>query len=109
LPAPDGGTKGVSNRNLAGHLFSKNENRIVVKEYRSGELVAVDTSKVREYYSAFGGDASPSDVKIGVAMRIWYENCDKPVNNFPKAAYVEFFSNSAGDQPEKSYFFIRGQ
>ena len=40
-------------------------------------------------------------------MRVWYKTCkDSPK---PEAAYIEFFSNSNRDQPDKTYFTTKGR
>jgi hypothetical protein len=110
LPVPDMWTK-VSDRNLAGYLTNKWNNEVTIKEYKSKKLIKVDISEIDAAYSAYGGDEKISDLTIGIAVRIWYKNCGKPVNNPPKVAYFEFFSNNIKDQPYplESYFNHRGR
>jgi len=110
LPSPDGGEPGkVSDRNLAGYLIDKKNNKIFIKEYRTNKTIKVDVSEIDTPYSAFGGDAPFSELVPGIAVRIWYKNCRKSAINLPKAAYFEFFANSKEDQPPESYFTQKGQ
>jgi len=103
FPEPDYKDTEVATRNLAGYLVRIRGKYALIKEYESGKVVRVDISGIEESYSAFGGDIKFSELLPGIPVRIWYKNCGKPATNPPKAAYFEFFSNSAGDKPPASY------
>ncbi|CAN7348788.1 hypothetical protein [Acidovorax sp. Leaf78] len=107
LPVPDGEEGQTSNRNLAGYLIEKNNQEIKIEKYPDRKIVSVKLGELKEAYSAFGGDEEISKLNTGIAVRIWYKSCKN--SEKPQAAYIEFFSNSSLDQPEKSYFTTKGR
>ncbi|WP_156370674.1 MULTISPECIES: hypothetical protein [unclassified Acidovorax] len=106
-PVPDGSEEKISDRNLAGHLIQKNEQKIIVKDYASNKLVSIRLSRLEHAYSAFGGDEEIKKLNIGIAVRIWYKFCRNSAK--PEAAYIEYFSNNNADQPKNLYFTQSGQ
>ena len=107
LPVPDGGQDHTSIRNLAGYLIEQSKGEIKIEKYPDKKIIIVKLGELEQAYSAFGGDEEISKLNSGIAMRVWYKTCkDSPK---PEAAYIEFFSNSNRDQPDKTYFTTKGR
>ncbi len=109
LPVADGTEKVVSNRNIAGFFAGIENNAILIKEYKTKNIVQIELAGLKAAYSAYGGDIAMEELKAGVSMRVWYKNCNKQKNGKSTAAYVEFFSNDLADKPPKDYFSAKGQ
>lgn len=109
LPVADGAEEVVSNRNIAGFFAGIEKDAILIKKYRTKNIVQIELAGLKAAYSAYGGDIAIKEMKAGVSMRVWYKNCKKQKNGKSTAAYVEFFSNDLADKPPKDYFSAKGQ
>lgn len=107
LPIPDGEQGHTSIRNIAGHLIEQSKSELKIEKHPDKKIIIVKLGEIERAYSAFGGDEDISKLNQGIAIRIWYRSCKN--SKKPQAAYIEFFSNSNLDQPDKSYFTTKGR
>jgi len=101
-PVPDGSGLSPSKPNLVGIIEAIEPHEVRVKT-PSGRIEKLTPPPTGVAYSAFGGDDRLSNVRVGVATRIWFQKCSAPARGRPRIAYLEIFSNDPLDLPPKDY------
>ena len=99
LPVPDGSGVRPTVANLEGRIASVNRRDVVVLQATTGRLVKVRLPQPAEIYSAFGGDASLTDLAKGQTVSVWFENCKWPRSGTPVSAYFQIYSKDPHDRP----------
>lgn len=100
LPIPDGGDEGYvpSKENLFGDIVRVELPLVTVKNGRTQVLEQISVSKITEIYSVYGGDGPLSELKPGLQVWIWFENCKRPAGGVPLVAYFQIFSTDPTDR-----------
>ena len=103
FPTPDGG-KAASPPNLVGRLVSSDRAVLVVKSTDGKHEKTVRILPGAVFYTAFGGDDQVETLRLGVAIRVWFDRCLAVQGSQPPiAAWIEVFSRDPADVPPKSY------
>ena len=100
LPIPDGGdeTYVPSRENLFGNIERVELPYVFVRNGKTKRLEQISVSKITEIYSVYGGYAPLSDLKPKLQVWVWFENCKRPKEGFPNAAYFQIFSSDPTDR-----------
>jgi hypothetical protein len=100
LPIADGGPQGYapSKENLFGDIVRVSLPVVAIRNGRTHALEEVSVSKISEIYSVYGGDGPLSDLKPGLQVWVWFQQCRRPAHGTPHAAYFQFFSTDPTDR-----------
>lgn len=99
LPVPDGGDERPSPENLSGQISKITGNLVLVRQNKTGRQVRVHLPSNPEIYTAFGGDASVSDLTPGQTAKVWFKACTWPKAGEPESAYFQIYSKDPNDRP----------
>ncbi len=100
LPIPDGGDEGYvpSRDNLFGDVVQVALPFVTVRNGRSKKVEQISVSRISAIYSVYGGDGPLSDLKSGLQVWVWYEDCKRPSEGIPFVAYLQIFSTDPTDR-----------
>ena len=100
LPIPDGGDEGYvpSKENFFGDIVRVELPLVAIRNGRSREIELVSVSKISEIYSVYGGDGPLTDLKPGLQVWVWFQNCKRPMEGIPLVAYFRIFSTDPADR-----------
>lgn len=100
LPIPDTMPDGyiVSKENLWGDITKVKLPIVYIKSGKTHKIVKVSLSKIKEDYSVYGGNGPLSELKPGLQVWVWFENCKVPHKGIPHAAYFQIFSSDPKDR-----------
>jgi len=116
LPVPDGGdeTYVPSKENLFGNIERVELPYAFVRNGKTQRLEQISVSKITEIYTVYGGDAPVSELKPKLQVWVWFENCKRPKEGIPNAAYFQIFSTDPLIEQNLivkviSFLFLRGR
>jgi hypothetical protein len=100
LPIPDGGDERYvpSKENLFGDIVRIDLPLVTIRNGRTREVEQVSVSKIREIYSVYGGDGPLSDLKPGLQVWVWFQDCKRTAKEIPFVAYFQIFSTDPTDR-----------
>ena len=100
LPIPDGGDENYvpSRENIFGNIERVELPNVFIKNGKTQRLEQISVSKITEIYSVYGGDGPLSDLKPNLQVWVWFENCKRPKEGVPNAAYFQIFSSDPTDR-----------
>lgn len=100
LPIPDGGDEGYvpSKENLFGSIVRVELPLVTVRNGRTREVEQISVSKISDIYSVYGGDRPLSDLKPGLQVWVWFQDCKRPTEEIPLVAYLQIFSTDPTDR-----------
>lgn len=100
LPIPDGGPDDykTSDENIWGDISKVELPFVYVKSGKTHKIVKISLAKVKSDFSVYGGDGPLSELKPGLQVWVWYENCKAPRKGIPNAAYFQIFSSDPKDR-----------
>ena len=104
LPISDGGDEGYvpSKANLFGEIVRVEFPLVIIRNGKTQNLEQVSLSKISEIYSVYGGDGPLSELKPRLQVWVWFENCKRPTEGTPVAAYFQIFSSDPTDRAKVS-------
>lgn len=100
LPISDGGEEGYvpSKANIFGDIVEVELPLISTRNGKTKKLEQAFVSKTEEIFSVYGGFGSLADLKPEMQVWVWFENCKRPREGIPVAAYFQFFSTDPTDR-----------
>ena len=87
LPVPDGAGAKPSPANLQGRITRIDNGGVVIAQAKTEEIVRVLLPTNSKVFSAFGGDASPSELIPGQTVSVWFLGCKWPLTSPATSAY----------------------
>lgn len=86
--------------NIEGDIVSIQKDIVVIQTSKTNQKASVRLPKSESIYTAFGGDGSSSDLRVGQMAKVWFVDCKLAAKNtVPVAAYFEIFSKDPNDRP----------
>jgi hypothetical protein len=104
LPAADGGDVKPSPPSVHGYVLAAGKQRLTVKrDSRSADVgtrVNVQLTPKTQFFTAYGGDYNPDELRSGQYAWIWFVTADPAkAGKPPRAAVVMLLSTSVSDKP----------
>ncbi len=100
LPVPDGGETRPTAPNVHGVIVGANGQEVVLRQAKTGRLVAIWLPEKPEIYTVFGGDAGVKDLQAGQTAWVWFVGCKWPPTGKPTSAYFQIYSADPSDKPK---------
>jgi hypothetical protein len=104
LPVPDGGDTKPSPPSVHGYLVAAAKQRVKVKrdsrDASVGTTVNIQLTSKTGFFTAYGGDYSPDELRSGQYVWIWYVTANpSEAGTPPRAAVVMLWSKDQTDKP----------
>lgn len=99
LPVPDGADAKPSPANLHGRITRIENDEVVIAQAKTGKIVRVLLPTNSKVFTAFGGDASPSELILGQTVWVWFLGCKWPSTAPATSAYFQVYSMDPNDRP----------
>jgi hypothetical protein len=100
LPVPDGGEQRPSPHNLQGEIAAVNGRSTSIRQEKTNRTVEVEVDPGDSIYTAFGGNATVSELTKGQVVWVWYKDCKQPLTGKPVSAYFRIYSTEPKDRPK---------
>ncbi len=110
LPVPDGEGRKPSPPSLHGYIAKASKQRISLKpetrDSKMGDNVDVQLTPKTQFFTAYGGLYTPSELGSGEYAWVWYVTANPAdAGTPPRAAVVMLYSTSASDKPSREVRF----
>jgi hypothetical protein len=99
LPAPDGSDERPTTPNVHGVIAEVKEQEVLVRQAKTGRLIAIQLPERPEIYTAFGGDAGIKELRSGQTAWVWFVGCRWPPVGKPLSAYFQIYSTDPNEKP----------
>ena len=100
LPVPDGGETRPTAPNIQGVIVAANGQEVMLRQAKTGRLVAIRLPEKPEIYTVFGGDAGVNELQPGQTAWVWFVACKWPPTGKPTSAYFQIYSANPSDKPK---------
>jgi hypothetical protein len=100
LPVPDGSDRRPTVPNVHGVIAEVKGQEVVVRQSKTGKLVAIQLPERPEIYSAFGGDVAINELESGQLAWVWFVGCKWPQTGKLYSAYFQIYSKDPSDRPK---------
>lgn len=99
LPVPDGTETNPSKANFQGYIKKLDQDIVTLENPSTKKIQSISINRTAPiFFTAFGGDFDPIELKLGQDTRVWFKGCKKGQQKIPEAAYIEVFSLDPNDK-----------